>query len=213
MDPKVDAIVERSKKWKNEMLALREILLLSTLTETVKWNAPCYTFGSKNVLLVYQLKDCVGLSFLKGVLLLDPDGHLVSPGGNSQSAMLLKFYSVDEIIEKAPLITAFIKQAITNEQQGLKVASKAKEQLDLTVEFQEELKKNTVLNKAYLALTPGKQRGFHLHISAAKQSSTRLKRIENIIPKIMAGKGFHDCICGLSKRMPRCDGSHKSLEN
>ena len=57
MDPKVDTIIERSKKWKHEMLELREILHSASLRETVKWNAPCYTYDNKNVILVYQLKD------------------------------------------------------------------------------------------------------------------------------------------------------------
>ena len=212
MDPKVDAIIERSKKWKPELETLRDILLATPLTEDFKWRAPCYTYENKNIILVYQLKDCLGLSFLKGVLLSDPDGHLVSPGENSQSAMLLKFYNVKEITDKKNVIIYFINQAIANEQQGLKVAFKAKVQLVLCEEFQQELDKNTNLRKAFEALTPGKQRGYHLHISAAKQGKTKLSRIRNVTPKILLGKGFHDCTCGLSKRMPRCDGSHKTIK-
>ncbi|WP_277633415.1 CDGSH iron-sulfur domain-containing protein [Avrilella dinanensis] len=29
----------------------------------------------------------------------------------------------------------------------------------------------------------------------------------------MDGYGLTDCVCGLSKRKPNCDGSHKQLEN
>ncbi|MFI0492134.1 hypothetical protein [Flavobacterium sp.] len=28
---------------------------------------------------------------------------------------------------------------------------------------------------------------------------------------MLDGKGINDCICGLSKKMPNCDGSHKYI--
>ena len=68
------------------------------------------------------------------------------------------------------------------------------------------------LEKAFETLTPGRQRGYNLYFTAAKQSATRITRIQACKSKIMAGKGKDDCTCGLSKRMPRCDGSHKILE-
>jgi CDGSH-type Zn-finger protein len=69
-----------------------------------------------------------------------------------------------------------------------------------------------LLASAYRSLTPGRKRGYLLYFSAAKQSHTRVSRIEKSIPKIMTGKGLNDCTCGLSKKMPNCDGSHKQLK-
>ncbi|MEJ2114416.1 MAG: DUF1801 domain-containing protein [Flavobacteriaceae bacterium] len=51
-----------------------------------------------------------------------------------------------------------------------------------------------------------------LHFSKPKQVKTRLSRIEKNMERIFKGKGLTDCICGLSKRKPNCDGSHKQLE-
>lgn len=48
------------------------------------------------------------------------------------------------------------------------------------------------LKAAFEALTPGRQREFHLHVSGAKQSATRQARVENCVPKILAGKGVCD---------------------
>ena len=47
--------------------------------------------------------------------------------------------------------------------------------------------------KAFHALTPGRQRGYVLHFTGAKQPQTRTARIiERCIPKILAGRGMHD---------------------
>ena len=56
-----------------------------------------------------------------------------------------------------------------------------------------------------------RQRAFLLQFNSAKQAKTRAARIEKAKPRILAGKGPNDCICGLTNRPPRCDGSHKVL--
>lgn len=48
------------------------------------------------------------------------------------------------------------------------------------------------LKAAFEALTPGRQREFHLHVSDAKQSATRQARVEKCVPKILAGQGGCD---------------------
>ena len=71
---------------------------------------------------------------------------------------------------------------------------------------------NKSLKSAFEVLTPGRQKAYILHLSGAKQSATRVSRIERYEDRIMKGKGLDDCVCGLSKKMPRCDGSHKVLQ-
>jgi len=73
------------------------------------------------------------------------------------------------------------------------------------------LDKNPALKTAFNALTPGRQRAYNLYFSEAKQPKTRETRIEKYTQRILDGKGFNDCICGLSKKMPGCDGSHKFI--
>jgi uncharacterized protein YdeI (YjbR/CyaY-like superfamily) len=48
------------------------------------------------------------------------------------------------------------------------------------------------LKAAFHALTPGRQRGYLLHFSSAKQSKTREARIEKCMPQILDGKGLED---------------------
>jgi uncharacterized protein YdeI (YjbR/CyaY-like superfamily) len=63
--------------------------------------------------------------------------------------------------------------------------------------------------KAPCYTSGGRQRGYCLHFSTAKHSETRIARIERYADRILDGKGLNDCTCGLSKKMPQCDGSHK----
>jgi uncharacterized protein YdeI (YjbR/CyaY-like superfamily) len=73
-------------------------------------------------------------------------------------------------------------------------------------------KSDVAFKKAFESLTPGRQRGYLIYFSGAKQAETRLTRIEKYRDRILAGIGITDCTCGLSKRMPSCDGSHKYLK-
>ena len=36
-------------------------------------------------------------------------------------------------------------------------------------------------------------------------------RIEKYSGRILKGQGITDCVCGMSKKMPGCDGSHKFM--
>ena len=59
-------------------------------------------------------------------------------------------------------------------------------------ELQLKFKENPKLKTAFEALTPGRQRGYLLHFSQAKQSKTREARIEKNIEKILNGEGLND---------------------
>ncbi len=80
MNPKVDAFLKKAKKWREESVKLRTILLAFPLTEELKWPEPCYTFQGHNVVLIGGFKDYVTLLLFKGALLKDPHGLLVAPG-------------------------------------------------------------------------------------------------------------------------------------
>jgi uncharacterized protein YdeI (YjbR/CyaY-like superfamily) len=48
------------------------------------------------------------------------------------------------------------------------------------------------LKTVFQALTPGRQRGYILYFSGAKQSKTRESRVEKCIRQILKGKGLND---------------------
>ena len=59
-------------------------------------------------------------------------------------------------------------------------------------EFQAILEDMPELKKAFDKLTPGRQRGYLLYFSSAKQSKTREDRIEKYVQHILDGKGLDD---------------------
>ena len=211
MNPKVDDFISNAKKWQSEIIQLRKLLLEYGLTEEFKWRNPCYSFQGNNVVLIGCFKAFCSLSFFKGILLQDSNAVLSKPGENSQSMRFFKFHNLEEIIEQQSIIKAYIYEAIEIEKAGLKVIFKNNSDLELVEELRVALDKNPDLKTAFEALTLGRQRGYNLYFSASKNSKTRETRIEKYTQRILDGKGINDCICGLSKKMPNCDGSHKYI--
>ncbi len=211
MNTEVDDFLRQEKKWQAELALLREIILECDLTEDFKWMHPCYTLNSKNILLIHGFKEYCAVLFNKGALLSDPHNILVQQTKNTQSARQIRFSDISEIKDLRPIIKDYILAAIEVEKSGLKVEKKSTSDYEVPIELIQKFEGNPDFEKAFSNLTPGRQRGYLLHFTQPKQSKTKLSRIENSIDKIMKGYGFNDCTCGLSKRMPNCDGSHKQL--
>lgn len=191
-DPAVDAYYAEAPRWRDELAALRTILLATPLTEELKWLQPCYTLGDKNVLLVHSLKDACVLAFLKGALLTDPHGLLTKPGANTQAGRWMKFSSLREVAEREGAIRAYVLEAVEVEKAGLEVEYKQTSDLEVPAELRARWNEVPALKMAFHALTPGRQRGYLLHFSAPKQAKTRLARIERWTPQILEGRGIHD---------------------
>jgi len=191
-NPSVDGYVRKSKQWQDELQTLRRIILDSGLTEEVKWRVPCYTFQNRNVLFLGRFKESCVLSFIKGVLLKDPKRILIQQTENSQSVRIIRFTSVQQIVEMEPVLKAYIHEAIEVEKAGLKVKLKTPSEFTIPEEFQAKLGELPKLKTAFSALTPGRQRGYLLYFSAAKQSKTREARVKKCMPRILKGKGLDD---------------------
>lgn len=193
MNPKVvDRFLDRAKKWKEEMQFLRKICLDCGLTEDFKWMHPCYTLNGKNVVLIHEFKEYCALLFHKGALLKDTENILVQQTENVQAARQIRFIAVEEIVALEPTIKAYIFEAIEVEKAGLEVKMKKVSEFNMPEELQLKFTEDPSLKTAFDALTPGRQRGYLLYFSQAKQSKTRETRIEKFIPKIFDGKGVND---------------------
>ncbi len=212
MNPQVDAYILSKPTWTAELNLLRSIIRENPFTEDWKWRQPCYTINGKNVLVFGAMKEYCIIGFFKGALLKDPKNLLFRAGEHTQTIRTLRFKNCEEIEKNYDTILTFLKEAIFIEETGIKIETKAKE-IELPFELEVKFKDDTQFERAFHALTPGRKRGYLLYFSSAKQEKTRIDRIQKCVERILKGKGIDDCICGLSKRMPRCDGSHKFSTN
>lgn len=192
MNPKVDEYLRTTKRWSEEMEQLREISLGCSLTETLKWGKPCYTFQNKNVAIIQGFNEFCALLFPKGSLLADKEGLLEKPGENTRAARRIPFKNLQEIIKIKSVIREYLLEAIEVEKAGLKPDLETTKIIELPEELIQKFEENPKLKEAFEALTPGRQRGYNLYFSAPKQSKTRHSRIEKFEEKIYTGKGLND---------------------
>lgn len=176
--------------WKEELVMLRHIVLDSGLTEEIKWGVPVYTHNGKNVVTVSALKDYAAIGFFKGVLLTDSQ-KILSQQGNLQSDRLVKFTDVHQINKLEDVLKTYIAEAIAIEESGKKVEFK-KNPEPIPEELLQVFENDPALEKAFFALTPGRQRGYIIYFSQPKQAQTRLGRIEKYKQQILNGVGLHD---------------------
>ena len=192
MNPKVDFFFEKNSKWQNEYKKLRSIALSCGLTEELKWGVPCYTFKKTNVILIHGFKEYCAFLFHKGALLKDTEGILIQQTENVQSARQIRFTNLHEIEKMEAVLKAYIFEAIEVEKAGLSIELKKTSEFTMVDEFKEVLNSDAELKKAFEALTPGRQRGYLLYFSQAKQSKTRKDRIDKYRDHILNGKGLND---------------------
>ncbi len=192
INSKVDWYFSKAKKWQEELEKLRIIVLNCDLTEELKWGVPCYIFQKNNVVLIHVFKEYCAILFFKGTLLDDIKGVLVQQTKNTQATRQIRFTNVSEIVEMETIIKVYIFEAIEVEKAGLKVNFKKTTELEFPEEFQNYLNEIPELKTAFDALTPGRQKGYILYFSAAKQSKTRVSRVEKSIEQILNGKGLDD---------------------
>ncbi len=190
-DPRVEMFFSELVGWREELLALRAILRDCPLAERFKWSSPVYTFQDRNVAIIWGFRNYAALGFFKGVLLGDPNGILVAPGQHSRSSRIVRFTDVLDIANREALLKSYILEAIEVERAGLKVDF-SKDRINYPEELRDRMDSDPELKAAFLALTPGRQRGYCVHFAGAKLSKTRVARIEKFRPRILAGKGIQE---------------------
>jgi uncharacterized protein YdeI (YjbR/CyaY-like superfamily) len=191
-NPVVDAYIANAKQWRLEFTRLREIVLGCPLTEEFKWRVPCYTLEGGNVVMIHGFKEYCAILFVKGSLLSDPKGILIQQTANVQGARQIRFKSLGEIEELAPIIKEYIWQAIEIEKSGAAVDYKKSTDFTIPEELLNKFDEMPELSTAFHGLTPGRQRAYILHFTEPKQAKTRVARVEKYITQILDGKGLND---------------------
>ena len=193
MNRQAEQFFDKARKWREEYLLLREIILEDkSLEEDFKWMHPCYVFKGRNVVLIHGFKDYCALLFHKGALMKDPQHILIQQTENVQAARQIRFTNEEQILQLKASIKAYVKEAVAIEESGQKVELKNVSEYPMPEEFQKALDEDEAFKYAFYSLTPGRQKGYLFYFNQAKQSTTRISRIEKYYEAILAGKGIDD---------------------
>jgi uncharacterized protein YdeI (YjbR/CyaY-like superfamily) len=176
-------------RWEAEIAQMRQVLAGFAMREECKWGKPTYTVDGKNIVIMQGLKEYFALGFFQGALLKDPKKVLVQLG-QIHAGRVMKFTSVKEITAKAATIKAYVREAMAVEKAGLRMERKKTSDLPVPEELTERFRRDPRFKRGFEALTPGRQRSYLYHFAAAKQSATRVARIEKAMPAIFEGRGF-----------------------
>ena len=192
MNVKVTEYINDKNKWTQELILLRSVLLALPLEETIKWGAPVYVYKGKNILGLSAFKNYCGLWFFQGHFLKDEANLLVNAQeGKTKAMRQWRFNSIEDI--NLDLIKMYVLEAIDNSERGLEIKpQKNKQPLIIPPELESKLKGNDNLTEKFNELTLSKQREFVEYISSAKRDTTKITRLEKIIPMIINGIGLND---------------------
>lgn len=174
--------------WIDGLNELRRICLDMGLEEHVKWAHPCYMHAGRNIALIGALRGEIRFSFFNAALLRDPEGVLEFNGPNTRNASIIRITDTAQVAEREPVIRAYLSELMGYAEAGVK-PPKIVEELELPDELVEALDADSDLAEAFHALTPGRQKSYVINLNGAKQSATRIARIEKFRDKIIAGKG------------------------
>jgi uncharacterized protein YdeI (YjbR/CyaY-like superfamily) len=177
------------ERWEAEIAEMRRVLGGLAMKEECKWGKPTYTVDGKNVVILQGFKEYFALGFFQGALLKDPRKVLVQLG-QLHAARVMKFTRAKDITAQAATIKAYVREAIAVEKAGLRMKPRKTSDLPVPEELRERFRRDPRFKRAFEALTPGRQRSYLYHFAAAKQSATRVARIEKARPAIFEGRGF-----------------------
>jgi uncharacterized protein YdeI (YjbR/CyaY-like superfamily) len=176
-------------RWEAEIAAMRRVLSEFRMAEECKWGKPTYTIDGKNVVILQGFKEYFALGFFQGALLKDPKKVLVQLG-QVNAARVMKFTRAKDIAANAAIIKAYVREAIAIEKAGLRKKPRKTSDFPVPEELTARFRSDPRFERAFKALTPGRQRSYLYHVAAAKQSATRVARIDKAMPAIFAGRGF-----------------------
>jgi uncharacterized protein YdeI (YjbR/CyaY-like superfamily) len=137
-------------------------------------------------------KEYCAVLFFKGALMKDPKKILIQQTPNVQVPRQIRLTSLEEVKKMKATLKTYIKEAIQVEKSGVKAPLKKVKEFAVPEELQDKMDEMPALKTAFKALTPGRQRGYLLYFSSAKQAKTRAERVEKYTKKILAGKGLDD---------------------
>ncbi|MDX1503780.1 MAG: YdeI/OmpD-associated family protein [Thermoanaerobaculia bacterium] len=187
----VDDFLDAQTHWAGELRRLREILLSCGLEETVKWGGPCYTAGGQNVVGIGGFQSYFGLWFFQGALLDDPAGVLMNAQpGRTRALRQWRMTAAEEIDETT--LRSYVEETVAKLAAGQVIRPRRRKTAELPQVLADALGADPEAGAAFARLTPGRQREYADYVGGAKREETRRRRLDRVLPMIVAGQGLND---------------------
>lgn len=187
----VEDYIRELPEWRAEIEQLREILLSSGLTEAIKWGAPCYAHQGRNVVGIASFKSWFGLWFHQGALLADDAGVLINAQeGKTRALRQWRMTSAKDI--KATVVRRYVNESVANINAGREIRARTSSSIEIPKQLSSALRRTKGATAAFRELRPGLKREYAEFIASAKREDTKTRRIEKILPMILAGCGLND---------------------
>ena len=186
-----DAFFASEQPFAEELRALRKILLASGFDESIKWGRPSYAFLGRTLVGLAAFRQHFALWFHQGALLADKAGVLSNAQeGKTQAMRHWRMTSARDI--KPALIRTYLEEVKSHEKAGARVAMKPPARVAPPPELVAAIADNRRAKASFEALSPAMQREYSLYVAEAKQAATKQRRIDKILPMIVAGHGLND---------------------
>lgn len=187
----IEEYIELHPKWNNLLCELRKVLLTTELKENIKWNSPVYSLNGKNVVGLGAFKNHAGIWFFQGVFLKDEQSKLVNAQEEKTKGLRQWRFERNEI-DNIALVKSYALEAIENQKLGKEIKPDRNKTFKIPELIVNKVITNEQFKKDFKALSLSKQREYSEYIAEAKRETTKITRLEKIIPLIEAGKGLHD---------------------
>ncbi len=178
-------------RWLPGLERLRAICRSAGLVEAVKWGHPCYLHAGRNVAIIGALRGDFRLNFFNAALMTDPEGLLERQGPNTRHPDSIRFTASEQVEPRATALRAYLLEAMGYAEAGT-LPPKTTQALEWPEELVDAMSADPELADAFGRLTPGRQRGYVIHLASAKTAATRVTRIAKARPHILAGKGANE---------------------
>ena len=186
-DPRVDAYIAKSGDFAKPILThLRDVVhsACPSVEETMKWSAPFFDYHG-TMCQMAAFKAHVAFGFWKGALVVGR----ASGDGDGAAGQFGRITSIEDLPSKKEL-TAYIKKAMTLNEEGVAVPKEKKSKPDLPVppELAAALAKNKKARTVFDAFPPSHRREYCEWIGQAKGEDTRARRVEQAVEWIAEGR-------------------------
>lgn len=180
----VDEYILNHEKWQEGLILLRELLLSTELTETIKWGGPVYTINGKNVVGMGGFKKHMAIWFFQGALLKDKRKLMVSAMEFEALAMRqMRFRAHLEI--DLEIVHEYVVEAIKNQKAGKQVSLTQHKPFEIPTELKQAFRDDPQIKKAFEKFSMARKRQFALYVASAKREVTRYKRVDKVLSMIM----------------------------